>query len=266
MFLMITRFELLFSKLVGKLLLNSNFSLLHPDIFFFLILILVFVSLVLVFVLWHFNEQTNPIPQRTPRGRGFGFFLAITTSCIFLATTFTFGFGSVAHAAGHDPDLNAGASGSGGARDANPAAPQIIPVEEFFLEPDPLDEATRWEEHQRMVAFYNLVQDKHFTEFEIQSLVGKIFFIEGQVVEQLRADGWSNHKIFRLKEDIRTAIFFDQNECLLSPSKHEELIEEIHREGGVARCAFYVKAKELGFMYDVELLEQRMLRRTGNQR
>ncbi|KAF7042781.1 hypothetical protein CFC21_052284 [Triticum aestivum] len=37
---------------------------LHHDIFFFLILILVFVSLMLVRALWHFNEQTNPIPQR----------------------------------------------------------------------------------------------------------------------------------------------------------------------------------------------------------
>ena len=37
---------------------------LHHDIFFFLILILVFVSRMLVRALWHFNEQTNPIPQR----------------------------------------------------------------------------------------------------------------------------------------------------------------------------------------------------------
>ncbi|XP_044958103.1 cytochrome c oxidase subunit 2-like [Hordeum vulgare subsp. vulgare] len=37
---------------------------LHHDIFFFLILILVFVSQMLVRALWHFNEQTNPIPQR----------------------------------------------------------------------------------------------------------------------------------------------------------------------------------------------------------
>ncbi|VAI24832.1 unnamed protein product [Triticum turgidum subsp. durum] len=36
---------------------------LHHDIFFFLILILVFVSRMLVRALWHFNEQTNPIPQ-----------------------------------------------------------------------------------------------------------------------------------------------------------------------------------------------------------
>jgi len=158
---------------------------------------------------------------------------------------------------------------AGGAPAANPAAPQIIVVEEFFLEPDPPDEATRWEELQGMVAFCNIVQDKHFTEFEAQSLVGKIFFIEGQVHEQLRADGWSNSKIIRLKEDIRSAIFFDKEECLLSHSKHEGLMEEIHREGGVARCGFYVKAKEFGFMYDVEQLEQRIkeeLRRTGNQR
>ncbi|XBI71836.1 hypothetical protein VPH35_065946 [Triticum aestivum] len=41
---------------------------LHHDIFFFLILILVFVSLMLVRALWHFNEQTNPIPQRIVHG------------------------------------------------------------------------------------------------------------------------------------------------------------------------------------------------------
>ena len=41
---------------------------LHHDIFFFLILILVFVSRMLVRALWHFNEQTNPIPQRIVHG------------------------------------------------------------------------------------------------------------------------------------------------------------------------------------------------------
>jgi hypothetical protein len=158
---------------------------------------------------------------------------------------------------------------AGGAPAANPAAPQIIVVEEFFLEPDPLDEATRWEELQGKVAFYNIVQDKHFTEWEAQSLVGKMHFLEGKVHEQLRADGWSNDKILFLKEDIRSAIFFDQEDRLLSHSKHEGFIYEISRKGGVARCGFYEKAKECGFMYDVELLEQRIkdeLRRTGNQR
>ncbi|VAI12730.1 unnamed protein product [Triticum turgidum subsp. durum] len=38
--------------------------ILHHNIFFFLILILVFVSWMLVRALWHFNEQTNLIPQR----------------------------------------------------------------------------------------------------------------------------------------------------------------------------------------------------------
>lgn len=41
---------------------------LHHDIFFFLILILVFVSRILVRALWHFHEQTNPIPQRIVHG------------------------------------------------------------------------------------------------------------------------------------------------------------------------------------------------------
>nr|WMV85460.1 cytochrome c oxidase subunit 2 [Dendrobium nobile] len=41
---------------------------LHHDIFFFLILILVFVSRMLVRALWHFHEQTNPIPQRIVHG------------------------------------------------------------------------------------------------------------------------------------------------------------------------------------------------------
>ncbi len=41
---------------------------LHHDIFFFLILILVFISRMLVRALWHFNEQTNPIPQRIVHG------------------------------------------------------------------------------------------------------------------------------------------------------------------------------------------------------
>ncbi|KAJ4799549.1 cytochrome c oxidase subunit 2 [Rhynchospora pubera] len=41
---------------------------LHHDIFFFLILILVFVLWMLVRALWHFNENTNPIPQRIVHG------------------------------------------------------------------------------------------------------------------------------------------------------------------------------------------------------
>lgn len=41
---------------------------LHHDIFFFLILILVFVLWMLVRALWHFREQTNPIPQRIVHG------------------------------------------------------------------------------------------------------------------------------------------------------------------------------------------------------
>ena len=41
---------------------------LHHDIFFFLIQILVFVSRILVRALWHFHEQTNPIPQRIVHG------------------------------------------------------------------------------------------------------------------------------------------------------------------------------------------------------
>jgi cytochrome c oxidase subunit 2 len=41
---------------------------LHHDIFFFLILILVFVLWMLVRALWHFNEKTNPIPQRIVHG------------------------------------------------------------------------------------------------------------------------------------------------------------------------------------------------------
>jgi cytochrome c oxidase subunit 2 len=41
---------------------------LHHDIFFFLILIFVFVSWMLVRALWHFHEQTNPIPQRIVHG------------------------------------------------------------------------------------------------------------------------------------------------------------------------------------------------------
>nr|UYK51793.1 cytochrome c oxidase subunit 2 [Paphiopedilum micranthum] len=41
---------------------------LHHDIFFFLILILVFVSRMLVRALWHFHEQTHPIPQRIVHG------------------------------------------------------------------------------------------------------------------------------------------------------------------------------------------------------
>nr|BCT42612.1 cytochrome c oxidase subunit 2 [Musa acuminata subsp. microcarpa]BCT42651.1 cytochrome c oxidase subunit 2 [Musa acuminata var. zebrina]BCT42690.1 cytochrome c oxidase subunit 2 [Musa acuminata]BCT42846.1 cytochrome c oxidase subunit 2 [Musa x chiliocarpa]BCT42885.1 cytochrome c oxidase subunit 2 [Musa laterita]BCT42924.1 cytochrome c oxidase subunit 2 [Musa siamensis]BCT43392.1 cytochrome c oxidase subunit 2 [Musa acuminata AAA Group] len=41
---------------------------LHHDIFFFLILILVFVSRILVRALWHFHEQTNPVPQRIVHG------------------------------------------------------------------------------------------------------------------------------------------------------------------------------------------------------
>nr|UIF91909.1 cytochrome c oxidase subunit 2 [Crocus sativus] len=41
---------------------------LHHDILFFLILIFVFVSRILVRALWHFHEQTNPIPQRIVHG------------------------------------------------------------------------------------------------------------------------------------------------------------------------------------------------------
>ena len=41
---------------------------LHHDLFFFLILIVVFVSRMLLRALWHFNDKTNPIPQRIVHG------------------------------------------------------------------------------------------------------------------------------------------------------------------------------------------------------
>ena len=45
---MLSRIELLFSRVFGKCLLNSHFDLVHSDFFLFLILILVFLSLILV--------------------------------------------------------------------------------------------------------------------------------------------------------------------------------------------------------------------------
>ncbi|XP_048556729.1 cytochrome c oxidase subunit 2-like [Triticum urartu] len=57
---------------------------LHHDIFFFLILILVFVSRMLVRALWHFNEQTNPIPQRIVHGTTIEIIRAIFPSVILL--------------------------------------------------------------------------------------------------------------------------------------------------------------------------------------
>ncbi|VAH53915.1 unnamed protein product [Triticum turgidum subsp. durum] len=57
---------------------------LHHDIFFFLILILVFVSRMLVRALWHFNEQTNPIPQRIVHGTTIEIIRTIFRSVILL--------------------------------------------------------------------------------------------------------------------------------------------------------------------------------------
>ncbi|VAI69698.1 unnamed protein product [Triticum turgidum subsp. durum] len=57
---------------------------LHHDIFFFLILILVFVSRMLVPTLWHFNEQTNPIPQRIVHGTTIEIIRTIFPSVILL--------------------------------------------------------------------------------------------------------------------------------------------------------------------------------------
>ncbi|XP_037455541.1 cytochrome c oxidase subunit 2-like [Triticum dicoccoides] len=57
---------------------------LHHDIFFFLILILVFVSRMLVRALWHFNEQTNPIPQRIVHGTTIEIIRTIFPSVILL--------------------------------------------------------------------------------------------------------------------------------------------------------------------------------------
>ncbi|KAI4972606.1 hypothetical protein ZWY2020_003531 [Hordeum vulgare] len=57
---------------------------LHHDIFFFLILILVFVSRMLVCTLWHFNEQTNPIPQRIVHGTTIEIIWTIFPSVILL--------------------------------------------------------------------------------------------------------------------------------------------------------------------------------------
>ncbi|XP_048549267.1 cytochrome c oxidase subunit 2-like [Triticum urartu] len=57
---------------------------LHHDIFFFLILILVFVSRMLVCALWHFNEQTNPIPQRIVHGTTIEIIRTIFPSVILL--------------------------------------------------------------------------------------------------------------------------------------------------------------------------------------
>ncbi|PKU63141.1 Cytochrome c oxidase subunit 2 [Dendrobium catenatum] len=48
-------------------MMQGIFNLQHT-IFLFLILILVFVSRMLVRALWHFHEQTNPIPQRIVHG------------------------------------------------------------------------------------------------------------------------------------------------------------------------------------------------------
>ena len=58
--------------------------ILHHDIFFFLILILVFVSRMLVRALWHFNEQTNPIPQRIVHGTTIEIIRTIFPSVILL--------------------------------------------------------------------------------------------------------------------------------------------------------------------------------------
>jgi hypothetical protein len=57
---------------------------LHHDIFFFLLLILVFVSRMLVRALWHFNEQTNPIPQRIVHGTTIEIIRTIFPSVILL--------------------------------------------------------------------------------------------------------------------------------------------------------------------------------------
>ncbi|XP_044969886.1 cytochrome c oxidase subunit 2-like [Hordeum vulgare subsp. vulgare] len=60
---------------------------LHHDIFFFLILILVFVSQMLVRALWHFNEQTNPIPQRIVHATTIEIIRTIFPSVILLFIT-----------------------------------------------------------------------------------------------------------------------------------------------------------------------------------
>jgi heme/copper-type cytochrome/quinol oxidase subunit 2 len=57
---------------------------LHHDIFFFLILILVFVLWMLVRALRHFNEQTNPIPQRIVHGTTIEIIWTIFPSVILL--------------------------------------------------------------------------------------------------------------------------------------------------------------------------------------
>ncbi|XP_044406392.1 cytochrome c oxidase subunit 2-like [Triticum aestivum] len=57
---------------------------LHHDIFFFLILILVFVSRMLVCALWHFHEQTNPIPKRIVHGTTIEIIRTIFPSVILL--------------------------------------------------------------------------------------------------------------------------------------------------------------------------------------
>ena len=62
------KMESVFIKCIGKSVINGNLFHLHHDMFLFLIPILVFVSRILVRALWHFNEQTNPIPQRIGHG------------------------------------------------------------------------------------------------------------------------------------------------------------------------------------------------------
>ncbi|XP_044335490.1 cytochrome c oxidase subunit 2-like [Triticum aestivum] len=59
-------------------------SIFHHDIFFFLILILVFISRMLVRALWHFNEKTNPIPQRIVHGTTIEIIRTIFPSVILL--------------------------------------------------------------------------------------------------------------------------------------------------------------------------------------
>ena len=64
---MISFLERFLIKRMGRPIVQGSIDLDH-DIFFFLILILVFVSRMLVRALWHFHEQTNPIPQRIVHG------------------------------------------------------------------------------------------------------------------------------------------------------------------------------------------------------
>ena len=79
-----SRLEVICSKLLGKFLLGFHFNDLPKDILFFLILILVFVSRMLVRALWHFNEQTNPIPQRIVHGTTIEIIRTIFPSVILL--------------------------------------------------------------------------------------------------------------------------------------------------------------------------------------